>query len=46
MKLLDNVTCRTLLRNSALGTIAFASGVDNIFGQKGVRSSEHRFHHG
>src|SRR6202166_643232 len=34
MKIPDNVTRRTLLRNSALGMIALASGVDNIFGQR------------
>jgi arylsulfatase A-like enzyme len=34
MKTPENVTRRTLLRNSALGTIALASGIPNIFGQR------------
>ena len=34
MKVPNNVTRRTLLRNSALGTIALASGGNNIFGQR------------
>jgi arylsulfatase A-like enzyme len=34
MKIPGNVTRRALLRNSTLGTIALAFGVDNIFGQK------------
>jgi len=34
MKIPPNVTRRTLLRNSALGTIALASGVDRMFGQR------------
>jgi arylsulfatase A-like enzyme len=34
MKIPDNVTRRTVLRNSALGTIALASGMPNIFGQR------------
>jgi arylsulfatase A-like enzyme len=33
MKIPENVTRRTLLRNSALGTIAFASGAVNMFGR-------------
>src|SRR3954465_5879912 len=28
-----DVTRRTLLRNAAIGTIALASGIDNLFGQ-------------
>src|SRR5260370_35665012 len=38
MKIPDHVTRRTLLRNSALGTIALASGVDTIFGQRVSRT--------
>ncbi|HMI51672.1 MAG TPA: sulfatase-like hydrolase/transferase [Candidatus Saccharimonadales bacterium] len=34
MEISGNVTRRTLLRNTALGAIALASGVDNIFGSK------------
>jgi arylsulfatase A-like enzyme len=34
MEISGDVTRRTLLRNMALGTVALASGVDNIFGQK------------
>lgn len=33
MKIPENVTRRTLLRNSALGTIALASGAVNMFGR-------------
>src|SRR2546428_218310 len=32
-----DVTRRTLLRSAALGTIAFASGIENIFGQTVLR---------
>ena len=34
MKMPGNVTRRSLLRNSALGTIAFASGIRNMLGQR------------
>jgi arylsulfatase A-like enzyme len=34
MKIRDDVTRRTLLRNTALGTIALASGIPHIFGQR------------
>lgn len=34
MKIRDDVTRRTLLRNTALGTIALASGIPHLFGQK------------
>jgi arylsulfatase A-like enzyme len=34
MEISGDVTRRTLLRNMALGTVALASGVDNVFGQK------------
>jgi arylsulfatase A-like enzyme len=34
MEIPGTVTRRTLLRNSALGTIALASGADNLFGRK------------
>ena len=34
MKIPDNVTRRTLLRNSALGTIALASGMPSMFGRR------------
>ena len=34
MELSGDVTRRTLLRNMALGTVALASGVDNVFGQQ------------
>jgi arylsulfatase A-like enzyme len=33
MRCADDVTRRTLLRSAALGTIALASGIDNLFGQ-------------
>ncbi len=33
MESMSEVTRRTLLRNTALGTIALTSGVDNLFGQ-------------
>jgi arylsulfatase A-like enzyme len=34
MEISGDVTRRTLMRNMALGTVALASGVDNVFGQK------------
>jgi arylsulfatase A-like enzyme len=34
MKIRDDVTRRTLLRNTALGTIALASGIPHLFGQR------------
>ncbi len=34
MEIQGEVTRRTLLRNTALGTIALASGIDNVFGQR------------
>jgi arylsulfatase A-like enzyme len=34
MEISGDVTRRTLLRNMALGTVALASGVDNVFGQR------------
>ena len=34
MEIPDTVTRRSLLRNGALGTIALASGANNLFGQK------------
>ena len=37
MKIPNDVTRRTLLRSAALGTVALASGVDNVFGQRASR---------
>src|SRR5450631_3630697 len=34
MEIPNDVTRRRLLRNAALGTVALASGVDNVFGQR------------
>jgi arylsulfatase A-like enzyme len=34
MEIPNEVTRRTLLRSAALGTVALASGVDNVFGQQ------------
>ena len=34
MKIPNDVTRRGLLRSAALGTVALASGVDNVFGQR------------
>ena len=34
MEIAEEVTRRTLLRNAALGTVAIASGIDNVFGQR------------
>ncbi len=34
MKILDHVTRRKLLRGAAVGTVALASGAENIFGQR------------
>ena len=34
MEIPNEVTRRTLLRSAALGTVALASGVDNVFGQR------------
>jgi len=34
MEIPGDVTRRTLLRNATLGTVALASGVDNVFGQR------------
>ena len=38
MKVSSDVTRRTMLRNTALGTLALASGMDKIFAQKASRS--------
>ncbi len=37
MRVSGNLTRRTLLRNTALGTLALASGMDKVFGQKAPR---------
>jgi arylsulfatase A-like enzyme len=36
MKIPNDVTRRGLLRSAALGTVALASGVDNVFGQRAL----------